>query len=43
VTKWVRNVALMGMKVIWNRLLIGKREERVYSEMYLKELYEDGF
>jgi hypothetical protein len=43
VTKWVRNVAWMWMKVIWNRLLIGKREERVYSEMDLKELYEDGF
>jgi hypothetical protein len=25
VTKWVRNVACMGMKVILNRLLIGKR------------------
>ena len=24
VTKWVRSVACMGMKVIWNRLLIGK-------------------
>ena len=24
VTKWVRNVACMGMKVILNRLLIGK-------------------
>jgi hypothetical protein len=24
VTKWVRKVACMHMKVIWNRLLIGK-------------------
>jgi hypothetical protein len=33
----------MGMKVMSNRLWIGKWEERVYSEMDLKELYEDGF
>ena len=25
VTKWVRNMACIGMKVILNRLLIGKR------------------
>ena len=31
-TKWVRNVACMGMKVILNRLLIGKWKERVHSE-----------
>ena len=32
VTKWFRNVACMGMQVIVNRILIGKRKERVHSE-----------
>jgi len=32
VTKWVRNVACMGMKVILNRLLIGKWGGRAHSE-----------
>ena len=31
-TKWVSNVACMGMKVLWNTLLIGKRKEKVHSD-----------
>ena len=32
VTKWMRNVACMGTKVLLNRILIGKWQEKVHSE-----------
>ena len=52
--KWVRNVACMGLKVIFNRFLFGRCEGKgpfrrpVWIcednvEMDFKELYEDGF
>ena len=54
VAKWVRNVACMGVKVIANRFLSGKREGKIPFKclvcrwedniaMDFKELYVGGF